>query len=52
MVYDCLSWQPIQIEQVMSELKLRIETIEMVSLQLEIKGLIKRLPGRRFVRAK
>ena len=52
MVYDCLSWQPIQIDKVMSRLDLSIETIEMVLLQLEIKGLIQRLPGRRLVRLK
>ncbi len=55
MVYDCLSWQPIQVEMIYDALvhkniKLSLQSLEMLLLQLEIKGAVQRLPGRRYSR--
>lgn len=52
MVYDCLSWHPVELGEMLSQVDLPIQMIEMVLLQLEIKGLVQRLPGRRYARMK
>ena len=55
MVYDCLSRQPIQIEKLHSAIvdqHMPIQTLEMVLLKLELKGLVQRLPARRYSRMK
>ncbi|MEG2775983.1 MAG: DNA-processing protein DprA [Cellulosilyticaceae bacterium] len=50
MVYDCLSWQPKEINELITNARLSSETINIILLKLEIKGLIQRLPGNRYVR--
>ena len=49
-VYDCLSWQPISFEHIISQLNMPIIQTATILLKLEIKGLIQRLPGERYVR--
>ncbi|MGL5677273.1 MAG: DNA-processing protein DprA [Cellulosilyticaceae bacterium] len=56
-VYDCLSWQPSQIEKIYSDANARAigltaQALEMILLKLEMKGLVKRLPARRYSRTK
>lgn len=50
MVYDCLSQQPLYIDEVISETKITIITLQHIITSLELKGLIKRLPGQRLIR--
>jgi DNA processing protein len=49
-VYDCLSWQPVTFEQIIAWAEMPIIELSTVLLRLEIKGLIQRLPGERYVR--
>lgn len=50
MVYDNLSWQPMQLLYVAQKINMSESQIEKILLKLEIKGFIARLPGRRYVR--
>lgn len=50
MVYDNLSWQPMQLVHVAQKVNISEVQIEKILLKLEIKGFITRLPGRRYVR--
>ncbi|MGL6174294.1 MAG: DNA-processing protein DprA [Cellulosilyticaceae bacterium] len=50
MVYDCLSWQPKEINELITNTGITSETINTILLKLEIKGLIQRLPGNRYLR--
>lgn len=50
MVYDNLSQEPIYIDQVNDNVKIPIATLQYIITSLELKGLIKRLPGQRLVR--
>lgn len=50
MVYDCLSWQPKARNELITNASLSNETINTILLKLEIKGLIQRLPGNRYMR--
>ncbi len=49
-VYDYVSWQPKYFSEIYSELKLSYEMINTALVKLELKGLIRRLPGERYVR--
>ncbi|MGL4362664.1 MAG: DNA-processing protein DprA [Cellulosilyticaceae bacterium] len=56
-VYDCLSQQPVQVEQlyqtiVKKESAFNMSQLEMILLQLEMKGIVQRLPARRYSRIK
>jgi len=50
MVYDNLSQEPLYIDQVNYNVKIPIATLQYIITSLELKGLIKRLPGQRLVR--
>ena len=50
MVYDNLSREPLYIDEVNNKIKLPIATLQYIITSLELKGLIKRLPGQRLVR--
>lgn len=50
MVYDNLSREPLYIDEVNNKIKLPIATLQHIITSLELKGLIKRLPGQRLVR--
>ncbi len=50
MVYDNLSQEPLYIDEVNNNIKLPIATLQYIITSLELKGLIKRLPGQRLVR--
>ena len=50
MVYDYLSQEPLYIDQVNNEVKIPIAVLQHIITSLELKGLIKRLPGQRLVR--
>ncbi|WP_053985150.1 DNA-processing protein DprA [Niameybacter massiliensis] len=50
MVYDYLSWQPKELVNIANQMNMTEITIEKILLKLEIKGIIMRLPGRRYVR--
>lgn len=52
LVYDCLSWQPIEIGMIQKDISISAQELEMVLLQLELKGLAKRLPAKRYSRVK
>lgn len=49
-VYAKVSQQPIMFEKLLESTQLSYERINTILLQLEIKGLIQRLPGERYVR--
>lgn len=50
MVYDNLSWQPTELIRIAHQMNMTEINVEKILLQLEIKGFIMRLPGRRYVR--
>ena len=50
MVYDCLSWQPKALDELITNTSFTSETINTILLKLEIKGLIQRMPGNRYRR--
>lgn len=50
-VYAYVSWEPIFLNELLTSTKLSCEAIYTELVKLEIKGLIKRLPGERYVRA-
>jgi DNA processing protein len=49
-VYDCISFEPSQIELLSFKTKYNINKLQSILTFLEIKGLIKQLPGKRFIR--
>lgn len=50
MVYDNLSREPLYIDQMNSKINIPIATLQHIITSLELKGLIKRLPGQRLIR--
>ncbi len=50
MVYDYLSREPLYIDEMNNKIKIPIGTLQHIITSLELKGLIKRLPGQRLVR--
>lgn len=50
MVYDNLSREPLYIDEMNNKLEIPIGTLQYIITSLELKGLIKRLPGHRLVR--
>ena len=50
MVYDNLSREPLYIDQMNNKIKIPIATLQHIITSLELKGLVKRLPGQRLVR--
>ncbi len=50
MVYDNLSREPLYIDEMNNRIKIPIATLQHIITSLELKGLIKRLPGQRLVR--
>lgn len=51
-VYDCLSWQAIDAYTLENMTKLSIEMMTTVLLKLEMKGLLQKLPGNRYIKLK
>jgi len=50
MVYACLSQEPLYIDDINNKLKMPIATLQHIITSLELKGLIKRIPGQRLVK--
>ncbi len=50
MVYDNLSREPLYIDEMNNKINIPIATLQHIITSLELKGLIKRLPGQRLVR--
>jgi len=50
LVYDCLGKEPLQIEQIIAEADLAAGDINAALISLQLKGLIKQLPGNMFIR--
>jgi len=50
LVYDCLGKEPVQIEQVIAEADVAAGDINAALISLQLKGLIKQLPGNMFIR--
>ncbi|MHC1747387.1 MAG: DNA-processing protein DprA [Cellulosilyticaceae bacterium] len=51
-VYDCLSWQPIGVDEIATKLSWQIGALNTLLIKLQIKGLVQRLPGNRYMRVK
>lgn len=51
MVYDCLSQEPLYIDEIKYKTTITIATLQYIITSLELKGLIKRLPGQRLIRS-
>lgn len=49
-VYDYVSWQPKYFSEIYNEVKLSYDVINIALVKLELMGLIRRLPGERYVR--
>lgn len=49
-VLQALYWEPIHIDKIIDNLQNRVNNIHEVLLKLEIKGLIKQLPGKYYIR--
>jgi len=49
-IYDCLSKEPLHIEQIIAGTKLTVGSISAGLISLRLKGLIKQLPGSLFLR--
>lgn len=49
-VYDCLSWQPMNIDEIAMKLSWQIGALDTLLIKLQIKGLVQRLPGNRYMR--
>jgi DNA processing protein len=50
MIYDCLSHEPVHIEQIIAEADLSPGNINAGLISLQLKGLIKQLPGSSFLK--
>jgi DNA processing protein len=51
MVYESLSSQPVYIDRILREKDIPLSKLQTILLNLEMKHLIRQLPGKRFVRA-
>lgn len=51
LVYDCISFQPISIEEVVIKTNSQIPTVQYIVTMLELKGFINKLPGQRYIRS-
>ncbi|NLK20749.1 MAG: DNA-protecting protein DprA [Epulopiscium sp.] len=50
LVYDCISFEPSHIDVLSVSIKYPINRLQSILTLLELKGLIKQLPGKRFIR--
>ena len=50
MIYDCLSKEPVHIEDIIAEADLSPGSINAGLVSLQLKGLVKQLPGSLFLR--
>ncbi|WP_058485145.1 DNA-processing protein DprA [Defluviitalea phaphyphila] len=51
MVYDCISFEPSHIDILSSKTQYPMNKLQSILTLLELKGLIKQLPGKRFIRS-
>lgn len=51
LVYDCISLEPITVDELIIKLKGNIESVQYMLTMLEIKGLIQRLPAQKYIRS-
>ena len=50
MIYNCLDKEPIHIEQIIADTNLTPGSVNAALISLQLKGLIKQLPGNLFIR--
>jgi len=50
MIYDCLSYEPLHVEQIIASADLTAGSINGGLISLQLKGLVKQLPGSLFLR--
>lgn len=50
-VYDCISLEPISMEELIIKLDKPVKSIQYILTYLEIYGYIQKLPGQRYIRA-
>jgi len=50
LVYDCINLEPASSEMIAEKTNLPVTAITLICMKLEIKGLIKKMPGQRYIR--
>jgi DNA processing protein len=51
LVYDCISFEGIAVDTIVNKLNLQVQMVNYILTMLEIKGMVLKLPGQRYIKA-